>query len=278
MNTGLSTHLFVFHELNKETVSLIGDYGFNCLEIWGMRPHFDYHNSDYVKKIKKHLYEKNIKVTSFHAPVYRFVGDGSRGLWLKLSDTNEENRKAAVSETIKLLKAAEIFQPLNFVLHTDIQEEKTDECIKNLMKSLSELEGLADGLGIKLALESGIHKSTASESIINILKVINKPLYGACVDVGHANVIEDSQSAIDRCAANLIEIHASDNNGEADLHAVPGDGNIDWHAVMESLRNGGFTGNFVFEIMDPFRDNSKSINILKPILERLKKFRNVFDI
>lgn len=273
MNISLSTHLFVFYILNEEIISFISEYGFENIEIWGMRPHFDYYDKIYIRKITDILRKHKIKVTSFHAPMYRYVGDAAKGLWLLLSDENENNRRAAVDETIKLLDVAKKFEPLNFVLHPDLSINNFEVTLDNLKKSLDELQKYAIKSKIKLALETGIRRSNISETILNVVNGLDESVFGVCVDVGHANVGEEPVSALERCMKRLLEVHASDNNGDGDTHLVPGDGNMDWKKIIAKLKNSEFNGNFVFEIMDPIRDNTRPIVEFKSILEKLKNFR-----
>ncbi len=278
MNISLSTHLFVFYILNEEIISIIEEYGFENIEIWGMRPHFDYYDKDYIKKMLKILKKHKIKVTSFHAPMYRYVGDAAKGLWLLLSDVDENNRRAAVDETKKLLNVAEVFEPLNFVLHPDLSTHNFNQTLDNLRRSLDELKEDARKFGIKLALETGIKESNISASIVEVVRGLDESVFGICVDVGHANVGEEPVTALERCLHRLLEVHVSDNNGDGDAHLVPEEGNMEWARIVGTLKNKNFKGNFVFEIMDPIRDNSRPVSEFSPILEKLRNFREKYRI
>lgn len=278
MKISLSTHLFVFYILNEKLVSFIRENGFDKVEIWGMRPHFDYYDRDYLRKIKRALRRNGIEVTSFHAPMYRFVGDASKGLWLKLSDTVENNRRAAVEETINLMKVAVDFEPFNFVIHPDLSPENFDQTLSNLRKSLDELIVHARDFEIKLAIETGIRNSNISASIVEIVNQLDEDIFGICVDVGHANVGEDPVSALKRSMHRLIEVHVSDNDGEGDTHLVPGDGNMKWDEIINHLKGNKFKGNFVLEIMDPVRDSSRPLIEFLPVIKKLNEFRLKYEI
>jgi sugar phosphate isomerase/epimerase len=278
MNISLSTHLFVFYILNEEIISLIYEYGFENVEIWGMRPHFDYCDKNYIRKIKKSFKKYKINVSSFHAPMYRYVGDAAKGMWLMLSDMDEHNRKEAVGETIKLLNVAQEFEPFNFVIHPDLSTSNFTETRDNLKRSLEELREHAIKSKIKLALETGIRSSNISESVVKIVKELDESVFGICVDVGHANVGEEPVAALERCLPRLFEVHVSDNHGDGDTHLVPGEGNMNWENIIEKLKVKNFKRNFVFEIMDPVRDNTRPVSEFKPILEKLRNFRKQYGI
>lgn len=278
MKVALSTHLFVFYTLNKDILSMIREYGFTNIEIWGMRPHFDYYDNQYLNHIKKSMDEFRLKVCSFHAPMYRFVGDAQQGLWLFLSDINEEKRRSAVEETKKLMEVAGLFEPINFVIHPDLSVNNFELTLKNLRISLEELEPAARKAGIKLALETGIRSSNLSSSIVNLVNELDPETFGVCVDVGHANVGENSLTALEVAMERLLEVHVSDNNGDGDAHLVPGEGNIKWAEVVGKLKACNFEGNFVFEIMDPVRDNTRDIREFAPILEKLRSFTKDYKI
>lgn len=278
MNISLSTHLFVFYILNEEIISFMEEYGFENVEIWGMKPHFDYCDKNYLKKIRKILEKHKIKVTSFHSPIYRYVGDAAKGMWLLLSDVDENNQRAAVDETIKLLNVAEKFEPFNFVLHPDLSTNNFNQTLDNLKRSLDELKEHAIKSKIKLALETGIRDSNVSGNIVDVVQGLDESVFGICVDVGHANVGEEPVTALEKSMSRLFEVHVSDNNGDGDAHLVPGEGNIEWGNIIGTLKSKNFKGNFVFEIMDPVRDNTRPVSEFRPILEKLMNFRKKYEI
>ncbi len=278
MKISLSTHLFVFYILNEEIISYVEEYGFENIEIWGMMPHFDYYDENYIERISRILDKHKVRVTSFHSPIYRYVGDAAKGMWLMLSDVDENNRRAAVDETIKLLQVAERFEPFNFVLHPDLSTNNFVQTLDSLKKSLEELQEQAIRSKIKLALETGIKENNVSESILEIVKEFDESVFGICVDVGHANVGEEPVTALERSMARLIEVHVSDNNGEDDTHLLPGEGNMNWDKIIATLKGRDFKGNFVFEIMDPVRDNARPVREFAPLLEKLRNFREKYRI
>ncbi len=278
MKVSLSTHLFVFYILNEEIISYVKEYDFENIEIWGMVPHFNYYDKNYIKKICRILDKHKIRVISFHSPIYRYVGDAAKGMWLLLSDVDENNRRAAVDETIKLLRVAERFEPFNFVLHPDLSTNNFNQTLDSLKRSLEDLQQHAIKSKIKLALETGIKESNISESVVKVVQELDESIFGICVDVGHANVGEEPVTALERSMARLIEVHVSDNNGDGDTHLLPGEGSMKWDEIIATLRERDFKGNFVFEIMDPIRDNTRPISDFSPILEKLRDFRRKYRI
>jgi len=278
MKVSLSTHLFVFYKLDEKILEFIKNNGFDNIEIWGMRPHFDYYDEAYLKRIRKIITRLELNVTSFHAPMYRFVGDAAKGLWLMLSDRDEEKRKAAVEETVHLLNKAELFQPMNLVIHPDLSTDDFESTLTNLKRSLDELRIHCDKLKIKLAIETGIKQSNISSKVLEVVKNLDSNLFGICVDVGHANVGEEPVKALDVCMNHLLEVHVSDNNGDGDSHLVPGEGTMDWVGIINKLQEKNFSGNFVFEIMDPYRDNTLPVQEFATVFEKLKSFRRRFNL
>ena len=99
LKKGLSTHIFVYNILNETIVRQIKAAGFDAIEIWGMAPHFNYKNNDEIEKLAQLLKDNEIKVVSFHGPIYEEVSPPKERRWLSLASTDVNIRQKAIDET-----------------------------------------------------------------------------------------------------------------------------------------------------------------------------------
>jgi hypothetical protein len=68
MQKVLSTYLFISRKLTPELIGQIRDGGFNALEIFCSRAHFDYASRQEVRALAGLLEAKQMKLNSLHAP------------------------------------------------------------------------------------------------------------------------------------------------------------------------------------------------------------------
>ncbi|MCL2103067.1 MAG: sugar phosphate isomerase/epimerase, partial [Syntrophorhabdaceae bacterium] len=119
---------------------------------------------------------------------------------------------------------------------------------------------------IRFAIENMPIDSGRSDIIYDIVVRFPEDRVGVCIDVGHANIIETTQSAIRTAGKRLVHIHASDNHGEKDEHLIPGYGNIHWKTTIEELRKADFRGAFTLELRDLTRGDNPTYNDFGEIL------------
>ena len=88
-----------------------------------------------------------------------------------------------------------------------------------------------------------------SEDFLRHLDVINHPSLTACLDLGHAEMV-NCEGAVNmiRALGNRIGcLHVHDNDLYHDLHVFPFVGDADWNAITAALREVGYNGAFTFE-------------------------------
>ena len=84
-------------------------------------------------------------------------------------------------------------------------------------------------------------------------KETNSDMFKVCLDTGHANFCGEKPADAVRLIGkeHLGALHAHDNNGLADQHAMPGNGSIDWVDFSDALAEIGFDGCMSFETSVP---------------------------
>src|ERR1700687_4942440 len=75
----LSTYLFVSKKLNRELLALIHGAGFQGVEIFATRSHFDYVTREEVREIAQALADNQLQLASLHAPTSRDVSVNREG-------------------------------------------------------------------------------------------------------------------------------------------------------------------------------------------------------
>lgn len=273
LKKGLSTHIFAYNILDEAIIRQIKDAGFDAIEIWGMRPHFDYKDKERVEILARLLKDNSIKVVSFHAPIYEEVTPPDKRRWLSYSSKDNAIRQKALTETKELIDCMGLFDAGLLVIH-GFEDRKETESEKAFHKSLTELSEYCGERNIRIAVENVLHGATAEK----ILRLIdderhNPDLVGMCLDLGHSNISNNPVNDLEGCSERLFAIHVSDNNSREDSHSIPFSGNIDWMQVAAVLKKIGFDGYFMYEIRN--RDNIN--DALNKINESFKRISEGFE-
>ena len=115
---------------------------------------------------------------------------------------------------------------------------------------------LASRFHVGLAIENMIDNRPAKrfagshEDLLELLDLLgDDELFGICWDTGHANLNQlDQPAAIRAMGGRLRALHVNDNLGQKDNHTLPFLGTVEWPPIMEALRDGGYQGDFTYEI------------------------------
>lgn len=266
MEVSLSTHLFVFRELDESIVSLFPRFGFFSAELWAMPPHFPYGDPGVAAEIVTLLARHEVHVASLHAPLYPDVRSYKKDRWFSLSSEDEPHRRSSVGATA----AAGMWLAQNgggtLVLHTSFPVEnwyprRWGAFLGSLNELLAEIPE-----NVRFAVENTPLPSGRMEIVMDIADRYPKDRVGVCLDLGHANIEGSVQNAIRDSASRLIHVHASDNHGDRDDHLVPGRGTIAWGEVFAKLSEIGYPGQFTVELRDHTRGDDPPYRSFEEIL------------
>ncbi len=230
----LSTNIFPFHKLDEENLYFVKRCGFDSIEIWGMKPHFDYENEGSIKNLKRILNKVGLKVSSLHLPFYERVTlePEGRGKFY-ISDGDEILRKKALKETLNSLRMGRELGGEVMVLHTGM--EGPNSSTSALLKSLEELILKAERFDVKIALENGYRKMTTLRELLPLLDEFKTERLGLCIDFGHINIAKEWETLKRVPPDKIFEVHIADNDGERDEHLIPFTGNMPWERAYEIL-------------------------------------------
>ena len=66
---GISTHLYHGHRLSRDHLLEIAAHGFEAVEVFATRTHFDYHNVAAIADLQQWLAEAGLALHGVHAPI-----------------------------------------------------------------------------------------------------------------------------------------------------------------------------------------------------------------
>src|SRR6187402_3238880 len=106
MTFGISTHLYVADRLDRDHLVEIAAHGFEAVEVFAVRDHFDYRDRRAAVALAEWLDDTRLRLHSMHAPI---AGRYVKGKWengLSIAAADESARKAAVDEALATLDVA----------------------------------------------------------------------------------------------------------------------------------------------------------------------------
>jgi sugar phosphate isomerase/epimerase len=270
---GISTHLYVGDRLDRDHLVEIAAHGFEAVEVFAVKSHFDYRDRRAAIALAEWLDDTRLTLHSMHAPIAR---DYVKGAWkdgLTLAAADESRRKAAVEETLATLEVAAAVRYSTLVVHGGVPEPHggaADNHLASLVRSLEELSPVAQRYGIRLAVEVIPNALSTPSALVDLIESdIDAVDLGICMDVGHARLMGDVIDAIETCSGHLISTHLHDNRGRNDDHLVPGKGVIDWDATLLALQKIGYDEVWMLELAAAAER--------KPVLEAAAKARERFE-
>ena len=274
---GVSTHLFHHERLTRDHFWAIAAHGFEMVEVFATRTHFDYHNPAAVADLQQWLAGAGVTLRSVHAPTAAsFVG----GIWggsMSIASVEPELRERAVRDTLQALYVARRIPIAVFVLHLGIprmQPRDGDVGSQDVRgaakKSVEELVKAAGPLGVRVAVEVIPNEISRAGSLVHFVEDDLDGLgVGICLDFGHAHIDGDVVEAVETVSEHVIATHLHDNNARSDDHLMPMDGTIDWAGALTAVQKIGYDGPLMFEVgaRGPSKDS----------LARLKKAREKME-
>jgi sugar phosphate isomerase/epimerase len=252
---GVSTHLYHAQRLNRDHLLEIAAHGFEWVEVYATRTHFDYHNPSAVADLQGWLAEAGLRLRSIHAPTAESFTGGRWSGSLSLASTDPDARAHAVSETEQALHIARRMPVPVLVTHLGLPRTQARDAAVGVndsraaaRRSIEELQRVAEPLGVQIAVEVIPNELSRAGSIVHFVES-DLDGVGICLDFGHAHLDGDVIDAVETVSEHLIATHLHDNGGRADDHLLPFDGTIDWAGTLLAVQKVGYDGPFIFEIV-----------------------------
>ena len=273
---GMSTHLFHDQRLSRDHLSRIAAHGFDSIEVFATRTHFDYHDRSAIAQLGEWLRETGLRLHSIHAPITRSLTNGQWGPAFSNATADEAERTRAVDETNAALNIAREIETRYMVVHLGVPTVQNPPPQDNqraaARRSVEQIHALAQPIGVEVALEvipNGI--STASSLVTMIEDDLELARLGICMDFGHAFLLGDPVEAVETVSGHVVTTHVHDNHGRRDDHLMPFDGAIDWTTALMSMQKVGYESTYMFEVAN----TSAPDRVLQEAARVRKKFEEI---
>jgi len=261
MRFGVSTHLVHPDRLKRAHFEAIAAHGFDLVEVFATRTHFDYHNASAVADLQQWLAEAGLELRSIHAPTAASFTGGRWGGAMSIASADADARARAVGEAERALHIARRIPVAAMVVHlglprTQSRDEHSGPADTRAAarRSIDELHRFARPLGVQLAVEVLPNELSRAGSLVHFVEEdlpgvdLEEIEIGICLDFGHAHLDGDVVDAIETVSEHLVATHVHDNRGRNDDHLLPFDGTIDWPAALTAVQKVGFDGALMLEI------------------------------
>jgi sugar phosphate isomerase/epimerase len=273
MRFGISTHLFHDQRLERDHLAQVAGYGFEAIELFATRSHFDYHDAAAVERLAQWLSETGLTLESVHAPITDRFGTGDK--WAASYSTalaDNAGRQLAVKEAEAALQVAKRLPFKTLVVHLGTPASKNspgDNSRAAAARSADDICRLAEPLGVRVALEVIPNGISTPSTLVALLDELDAPHAGICMDFGHAFLGGDVPDAIETAAEHLIATHVHDNHGRTDDHLVPYQGAIDWDRALVTMQKIGYEGVYLMELANTSSPTA--------VLEEARRARQRFE-
>jgi sugar phosphate isomerase/epimerase len=252
---GVSTHLFHETRLTREQLADVAGHGFEAVEVFATRAHFDYHDPRATDELAEWLSDLRLQLHSMHAPIVDRIRGGKWVGSFSIASGDDARRKAAVAEAHAALKVAAKVPFKYLVVHLGVPDGQAMPAGDNqpdaARRSVEEIVALASEVNVRVALEVMPNALSSASAIVELIEDQLEGLdVGICLDYGHANLMGDLGEAIETVAGHLWTTHVHDNDGRRDDHRVPFTGSIDWDAAIMETQKIGYDGVLMFEVAD----------------------------
>ncbi len=215
-----------------------------------------------AKKLRQKLTDAGLVCNQIHTP-FSF----SKKVW-------EENfEDICMPYTVRSLEIAStlgvdvcVVHPLHHFVYMGHEEEIFE---KNVV-FYSRLAKYARELGVRIGVENMwqcdvkrgcICHDTCSQAdeFVRYIDTVNDPTVVACLDVGHVELIQRTDTTADVIRAlghnRLHALHIHDNDYKADSHMLPFSGKMDWNSICKVLGEIDYDGDFTYEFGGAFYSN-----------------------
>jgi sugar phosphate isomerase/epimerase len=252
---GLSTHLFHDHRLTRDHLALIARHGFDAVELFATRTHFDYRDDTAVTQLANWLRETRLELHSVHAPIAEAVRRGEMVVPYSTASADDARRAAAVEEAKAALAIAARIPFRCLVLRLGVPTRTNTPAGDNqpaaARRSLEEVADAARAAGVQVAVEVIPNAISTPGALVRLLEDDTDGLdAGICLDYGHAHLMGDVAEIIEELSGHLVTTHVHDNRKRADDHLPPFAGSIDWDVAMMETQKIGYEGVLMFEVAD----------------------------
>lgn len=273
MEIGISTGFFHGQSI-FDALEPIKRSGIKYVELWTFskmldeNKHFDPLDALQTIRLGKILDEFSIKAVSIHAP---FAAD------LDLSSPDEAIRKEAVRQAaISACALHRVSDGISNILvahpsSVPLKNGETKTRFDQARRSVTEIITRIRPLGMKLALENQLPHifGHSPETLFALMEGFGPEDIGICFDTSHASLHANTtvEDMLQRFSGRILTLHVSDSDFSHDNHFAFGEGKINWQNTIVRLKESGYTGVFMNEILKEISGKDRA-ETMKTVKER----------
>jgi sugar phosphate isomerase/epimerase len=235
--------MFVSRRLTTELLCQIAESGFEALEIFATRGHFDYTTRQEIQSIASALSQHGLTLASLHAPTSRDLSATREGgTPLSITEVERVRRIEAMDELKRVIDVAEDLPYSRLILHMGGPRETADPRKRDAaFSSLEHLVLHAHHRGVIIAVENTTSEMGDPAYLRAFVDETRLTGLRFNFDIGHAHVADGPEpERIEKAFAPLrelaVSVHLHDNHGDKDEHLPPYDGSIDWESAVKILK------------------------------------------
>jgi sugar phosphate isomerase/epimerase len=240
----LSTYLFVSKKLTPEFLTLVHGAGFQAIELFASRGHFDYTDVQEVRGMAHILADNHLQLASLHAPTSRDFGPNREGgTPLAITEVERVRRIEAMDELKRAIDIAENLPFSRMILHMGGPRETTDPRKRDAaFSSLEHLVLHAKHVGVAICVENTTSEMGEPSYLRAFVEETRLTGLRFNFDIGHAHLAEGAPeervaNSFEAMREHIASAHIHDNLGDKDAHLPPHDGSIDWPTALKLFRS-----------------------------------------
>ncbi len=240
----LSTYLFISKKLTPELLGQIAEAGFQGIEIFCTRSHFEYTMKPEIHAMAGALEAHSLRLVSLHAPTSRDISAmRESGTPLSICEVERVRRVDAMDEFKRVIDVADDLPYARLILHMGGSRETADPRKRDAaFSSLEHLILHARHAGVTICVENTLSEMGDANYLRAFVDETRLTGLRFNFDIGHANLGElPEDERLEKSFAPLRDyvssVHLHDNHGEKDEHLPPYDGSIDWPSAIKILQS-----------------------------------------
>lgn len=272
-----------FYDVDKDQFQMlkdIRDCGYTCTDYNIIMQYLDDRMEERAKELKAHLEALGMEAPQAHAPV--------------LNPLNPPEGVDVYEALAKCLKFCQIAGIPYVVIHSICQKDNTkEEFMQMNIEFYRTLIPAMEETGVAILLENIGHYMDAyylkdGAALRELIDALDHPMFGACWDVGHANLYRASDcSQYDSMIAlgdKLKALHVHDNcsyfepshrHHRIDMHTMPFATQyccVNYDGLLQGLKDINYQGTFNFEVMSATRSIRPSFTYNGEVVRTLEFF------
>ena len=240
----LSTYLFVSKKLTPELLALVHGAGFQAIELFASRGHFDYTVAQDVRGLAHILADNRLQIASLHAPTSRDFGPNREGgTPLSITEVERVRRIEAMDELKRAIDIAEDLPFSRMILHMGGHRDVADPRKRDAaFSSLEHLVLHAKHAGVTICVENTTSEMGSPSYLRTFVEETRLTGLRFNFDIGHAHLADGPEdervaTSFEAMREHIVSAHIHDNLGDKDAHLAPHDGSIEWPAALKLFRS-----------------------------------------